>query len=133
MAKPSSIPSQLGRYPAVSVLKVLEKKDINETDDETLILADIADKALRQVKEVVKELLLKNHPEEKAEEMAEILTTGKWTHDYPLTCKQLSEMGFTVSNEMLREMYLLMELYPQPPQRRPSVQYVPYNDGAGKR
>jgi ClpP class serine protease len=56
---------QLGQYPAVSILKVLEKKDINEIDDETVILGDIAAKALEQVKDVLEELLLKNYPEEK--------------------------------------------------------------------
>ena len=120
---------QLGRFPAASILRVLEKKDINDTDDETLILGDLAAKALRQVKEVVKELVLKNHPEEKAEEIAEILTQGKWTHDFPITCSHLSEMGLIVSNKMPKEVYILMELYPQPAQRRPSVQYIPYETG----
>ncbi len=35
---------QIGGYPAPSILSVLEKKDINEIDDETLILADVAKK-----------------------------------------------------------------------------------------
>lgn len=117
---------QLGQYPAVSILKALDKKDINEVDDETVILGDIAAKALVQVREVLKELLLKNYPEEKAEEIANLLSGGKWTHDYPITSNLLKEMGLNVSHKMLREVYLLMELYPQPPQRRPSVQYIPY-------
>lgn len=117
---------QLGQYPAVSILKALDKKDINKVDDETVILGDIAAKALVQVREVLKELLLKNYPEEKAEEIANLLSGGKWTHDYPITSNLLKEMGLNVSHKMLREVYLLMELYPQPPQRRPSVQYIPY-------
>jgi ClpP class serine protease len=117
---------QLGQYPAVSIVNVLKKKDINEVDDETIILADIAAKALVQVRELLKELLLKNYPEEKAEEIAELLSGGKWTHDYPITCNQLKDMGLKVSRKMLKEVYVLMELYPQPPQRRPSVQYIPY-------
>jgi hypothetical protein len=36
-------------YPAASILKVVEQKPIAEIDDETLILADRARKALRQV------------------------------------------------------------------------------------
>lgn len=117
---------QLGQYPAASILKVLEKKDLNEIDDETIILGDIAAKALEQVKDVLKELLLKNYPEEKAAELSDLLSRGKWTHDYPITCRQLKEMGLKVSHQMLKEVYVLMELYPQPPQRRPSVQYIPY-------
>lgn len=117
---------QLGQYPAASILKVLEKKDINEIDDETVILGDIAAKALEQVKDVLEELLLKNYSEEKAAELADLLSRGKWTHDYPITCRQLKEMGLKVSHQMLKDVYILMELYPQPPQRRPSVQYIPY-------
>ncbi|MFX6190187.1 hypothetical protein ABTF51_19810, partial [Acinetobacter baumannii] len=49
---------QLGQYPAASILKVLEKKPIQEIDDQTLILADVAEKALKQVKATVKNLLL---------------------------------------------------------------------------
>jgi ClpP class serine protease len=42
---------QLGEYPAVSILRVLEQKDRNEIDDRTLILADMAEKAMKQVQQ----------------------------------------------------------------------------------
>ncbi|MFW8120655.1 SDH family Clp fold serine proteinase, partial [Klebsiella pneumoniae] len=79
---------QLGQYPAASILKVLEKKPIQEIDDQTLILADVAEKALKQVKATVKNLLLKHMPEEKAEEVAHLLSQGTWTHDYPIDVDQ---------------------------------------------
>lgn len=41
---------QLGEYPAVSILRAVTQKDVNEVDDESLILADVAGKALQQVK-----------------------------------------------------------------------------------
>jgi hypothetical protein len=41
---------QLGQQAAASILKVVERKDINEIDDSTIILADMAEKAIRQVK-----------------------------------------------------------------------------------
>jgi ClpP class serine protease len=37
---------QLGQYPAASLLKVIAKKPIAEVDDNTLILADVAEKAI---------------------------------------------------------------------------------------
>ncbi len=40
---------QLGDTAAASVLKVVEEKDVNKIDDRTLILADVARKALKQV------------------------------------------------------------------------------------
>ncbi|MDR7404771.1 MAG: ATP-dependent Clp protease proteolytic subunit, partial [Armatimonadota bacterium] len=44
---------QIGQFPAASVLKVLARKDPNEIDDQTFILADVAEKALRQVRDTV--------------------------------------------------------------------------------
>jgi len=125
---------QLGQYPAASILKVLEKKDINKIDDQTLIMADISHKALKQVKNCVKTILSNKMPEEKAEQIADLLSRGEWTHDYPLTYKQAKELGLPVSTKMPVEIYQLMNLYPQPVQRRPSVQYipVPYKGGEEK-
>ena len=116
---------QLGQYPAASILKVLEKKDINKIDDQTLIMADISHKALNQVKNCVKTILSNKIPEEKAEQIADLLSRGQWTHDYPITYKQAQELGLPVSTKMPVEIYQLMNLYPQPVQRRPSVQYIP--------
>lgn len=117
---------QLGQYPAASVIKVLERKNINEIDDTTLILADVAEKARRQVFRTVKAILMANGFEEsKAESLAEALSCGQWTHDYPITFEEARELGLPVSNEMPEEVYALMSLYRQPAQRRPSVQYIP--------
>src|SRR5882724_12937042 len=74
---------ELGEYPAASLLKVVSKKPIAEIDDQTLILADVAEKALAQLRASVKEILARSQPPEKAEELAGLLTTGTWTHDYP--------------------------------------------------
>ena len=85
----------------------------------------MAAKAMVQVYESVYNLLLEKFPEDKAQEIARTLTEGRWTHDYPITCRMLRDMGLAVCHEMPEEVYQLMELYPQPAQRRPSVQYVP--------
>lgn len=116
---------QLGEYPAASILKAVREKEKKDLDDRTLILADVAEKALRQVREFVFDLIKDKLGEERAKEVASMLTEGRWTHDYPLTFEQLKEMGFNVSTDMPAEIYSLMELYPQPLQRRPSVQYIP--------
>lgn len=117
---------QLGQYPAASILKVVSQKNIDRIDDNTLILADMAEKAVRQVEVFVKSLLLDKMSAEKAEELAHTLSEGRWTHDFPITCDMLREMGLpSICNEMPLEVYELMELYPQPAQQRPSVQYIP--------
>lgn len=116
---------QLGQYPAASVLRVLERKDPKDIDDQTLILADIAEKAIRQVERTVCEILRERMPEEKAREIARVLSSGTWTHDYPITVGEARSLGLPVSTAMPLEVYELMRLYPQTAQRRPSVEYVP--------
>jgi len=116
---------QLGQYPAASILKAVSRKNINEIDDTTLIMADIAEKAIDQVEEFLAEVLADKMTPEKARELARILSEGKWTHDYPITCDKLKAMGLPISAELPDTIYDLMDLYPQPVQRRPSVEYIP--------
>jgi hypothetical protein len=94
-------------------------------NDETLILADLARKAQAQIKESVLGLLLDDFPPDRAEYIADELTTGKWTHDFPLTVEALLEMGLRVTTDLPVEAFNLMDLYPQVGRQRPSVQYVP--------
>ncbi len=124
---------QLGQHPAVSVLSVLERKEMKDIEDQTLILADIARKALVQVQILVRDLLLEHMAREKAESLAVALSTGTWTHDYAITAEEAKSLGLPVTTDMPREVYELMRLYPQPTRTRPSVEYVPqpYRRGGG--
>jgi ClpP class serine protease len=122
---------QIGEYPAASILEVTRIKKTDEIDDKTLILADVSKKAMRQVKEAVTDLLKKKRPADEAERIADELTKGQWTHDYPITFEKLQAMGLPVQVGLPVEVYEMMDLYPQPATRRPSVQYVPIPyDGA---
>ncbi|AEH06678.1 SDH family Clp fold serine proteinase [Methanothermococcus okinawensis] len=116
---------QIGQYPAASIINTVNSKYIDELDDETLILADVSKKAINQVKEFVFDLLRDKMPEERAKELAETLSTGKWTHDYPLTVKKLNELGISVNTKVPDKVYKLFDLYKQPVGQRPSVQYIP--------
>jgi ClpP class serine protease len=120
-----SIDPQIGKYPAASILKVLETKAKDEIDDETYITADIARKAIIQIKDCVKGILSDKMDDEKAEELADMLTRGEWTHDYPITTEEAQKMGLPVSTDMPETIYQYMNLFPQPGHRRPSVQYIP--------
>lgn len=116
---------QIGPYPAASIRRVTEQKDPNEIDDETLILDDMAEKALRQVQTSVRELLeAREMDSEEAAELAETLSKGIHTHDYPIRVSEARDLGFSVSTDMPDAIYELMDLYSQPSGRRPSVQYV---------
>ena len=118
---------QIGNMPAASILKVLEKKDPKDIDDQTLILADVSQKAIKQMVDYLVDLLTKNGmEEEKAKKIAEELATGKFTHDYPLTADYLKSLGLPVNTNVPEEVYELMELYEQPVSSQPpSVQYIP--------
>ncbi|BCX81054.1 hypothetical protein MIT9_P0632 [Methylomarinovum caldicuralii] len=116
---------QLGQYAAASIIKAVSQKDVNEVDDQTLILADQSEKAIRQVREAVYELLRPKFPEDKARELAELLSTGTWTHDYPITADEAKRMGLPVNTDMPEEFLQLMSLYPQPVKRMPTVEYLP--------
>ncbi len=116
---------QIGSYPAASILAAVQQKGPDKVDDQTLILADIARKAMAQVTSAVAGILEGKMETEKAAEVARVLTEGRWTHDYPITASFLRELGLPVVDGLPREVYEIMELYPQPPSRRPSVQYVP--------
>jgi ClpP class serine protease len=116
---------QLGQYPAASLLKVLARKPVAEIDDQTLILADVAEKALVQLRAAAKEIMMRSQAPQKAEELAGLLATGTWTHDYPITCDEARRLGLKVSTDMPREFLELMGLYPQPIRRQPSVEFLP--------
>jgi len=116
-----------GMYlPAPSILRAVELKGRDKVDDQTLILADVAEKAIRQTKELVVELIKDKVGEEKAKQIADRLVGGYYTHDYPITVDQLREMGLKVSTNVPPEVYDLMALYPQARASRPGVEYLPY-------
>ncbi|MCX7596762.1 MAG: hypothetical protein N2235_24070, partial [Fischerella sp.] len=120
---------QLGNYPAASILKIVEDKPISEIDDQTLIMADMARKAIQQVQRFVRTLLKDSIPKQKVkpeniENIVEALTSGRVTHDYPITVEEATEMGLPITVGLPRIVYDLMELYPQPQGGRPTVQYL---------
>lgn len=121
---------QLGNMAAASVLNVVEQKPIEKIDDQTLIMADLSRKALQQVQRFVRTLLKDQVPQpkidpENIEKIIEALTTGKVTHDYPVTVEEATELGLPITVGLPPAIYNLMELYPQPQGGRPSVQYIP--------
>ena len=116
---------KLGAVPAVSVLRVIKEKGVDKVSDETLIKADVAEKAVRQLEELVVELVQDKLGVERAKQLAKTLVYGTWTHDYPLTVKKLQELGLPVKTEVPLPVYQLMELYPQAQPIRPSVEYIP--------
>lgn len=113
-----------GSWPAASILKALEQGNPNR-DDETLILGDVARKAIDQVRATVRELLEGRVPDEEADRLAALLSEGRWTHDYPIRLEEARLLGLPVSDAVPDLVYELMTLYPRRSQRRPSVEFIP--------
>jgi ClpP class serine protease len=121
------IDPQLGESPAASLIKVVEQKPIERISDETLIRADIGRKAIAQVKQSASELMKRSLTAEQAGTLAEKLSTGTWTHDYPIWAATAKEFGLHVSTNMPDDVLELMKLYPQPvrTQSGGGVEYLP--------
>ena len=115
---------QFGQFPAASLLKVIRSKPIAEVNDETLVLADQGEKVIFQLRESVKSLLTSKVGQERADELAHILTEGTWTHDYPITFNVSQQLKLPVVSDMPDTVMQLMGLYPQPVRRRASVEYL---------
>ena len=110
---------------AASILKVLGKKPPKDMEDETLIMADQAEKAIIQVRESVKDLLQGKPTNGKVDELARLLSEGTWTHDFPITFEIAKALGLPVSYNIPGDVMKLMSLYPQPTRTQPTVEYLP--------
>ena len=118
------IDPQIGGLPAASVLRVAKEKPIQNTDDYTLVLADVGGMAIDQLRKIAHELLTGSVSDNAAVAIAEQLSTGRWTHDYPIAFDEARELGLNVSNDMPKEIMELMALFPETVRRNASVKYV---------
>jgi ClpP class serine protease len=117
---------QLGQFPAASLVKVVEQKPVAKIDDETLILADVSRKAIAQLRNSARELLDRHLPAEQADTLADKLSTGTWTHDYPISPEEAKELGLPATTEIPDDVLKLMTLYPQPVRLHAGgVEYLP--------
>lgn len=118
------IDPQIAGMPAASIVKARDSKPVEHVFDLTLVMADVSEKALQQVKRGAVELLTPDMDEVKATALAEKLAGGHWTHDYALTADEAREIGLPVVVDMPFEFMELMRLYPQPVQRS-GIDYLP--------
>src|SRR5436305_1905784 len=110
-----SLDPQLGHHPAAPTIQAAAWKTDHkqEIDDETLILADVARKAMVQLRDCVRGVLVARFGDEKAAELAEIFTRGEWTHDHPLDVEMLQRLGLPINTDMPHEIEDYMRLFPQ--------------------
>jgi ClpP class serine protease len=114
---------QLDQMAAASFVEVARMPGDHE--DRTLLMADVGRKAIAQVQGFTTRLLERRMDPSKARAVANLLSTGTWTHDHALQAPDLRLLGLPVRigvGEIERE---LLTLYPQPRGRPPAVEYVP--------
>ena len=89
-------------------------------------MADVGRKAIAQVNQAARHLLARRLPDEQASKLAEKLSTGTWTHDYPIAPEEARMLGLAVSTDMPTQVLELMTLYPQPVHTQSGgVEYLP--------
>ena len=118
------IDPQIAGLPAASIVRARNSKPPGSVFDLTLVLADMGEKALAQVKRGAIELLMRRMEQAAATALAEKLAGGHWTHDYALTATEARALGLPVKVGMPQEVLALMKLYPQPIQQS-GIEYLP--------
>ena len=114
----------INQYPAVSILDAVARKPVGEVEDETLILADIARKAMDQLRDTLDALVSPDIKDAKRTALIEAFSSGRWTHDYPISPEEVAELGVHVSDEMPPPILELMMMYPQPTRGGQTVEYA---------
>ncbi len=121
------IDPQISGLPAASLVEVKKEKPIAEISDLTLVLANMGEKALRQVKAGAVELIGDRMPAEQAASLVDKLAGGQWTHDYALTAEEAKLMGLNVKIGIPASILNLIRLYPQPIRHAPAIEFLPQN------
>ena len=119
------IDPQIGGIPAASWVKVAQDKPIASVDDDTLLFADISRKSLDQMRSQACELMQGNYSHDGSCAISDLLASGKWSHDYPITVPEAKELGLHVSTDMPADIVELTALYAATNVRPPSVYVTP--------
>jgi ClpP class serine protease len=126
------IDPQILGLPAASIVRARDSKPVADVFDLTLVLADVSEKAVAQVKRGAVELLTPRLDQAAAETIAEKLTGGYWTHDYALTATEAKALGLPVKVGMPVQIMEFMKLYPQPIQQS-GIEYLPIDPARRRR
>ena len=116
---------QINGYPSPSLIKLTEIKKADLVSDEMLLLADVANKSLRQMRVFIISLIRDRLGSEKATAVAEFLTGGYHTHDRVITAKDAQALGLPVKIGVPDEIHELMRLYKFASQHHGSWYSVP--------
>ncbi|MDV3277188.1 MAG: ATP-dependent Clp protease proteolytic subunit [Nitrososphaerales archaeon] len=101
---------QVSGFPSPSLLRLLVSKGPQNVSDEMVMMADIAEKSLRQMKSFIQYVLKDKMDSAKARDLAEYLTGGYLTHDSPLTAGELQSFGLRIVLDVSEHVRSFMRL-----------------------
>lgn len=107
------IDPQIGGVPAASLARVVVEKGAKNVRDDILIYADVAEKALVQMKKAACELMEDPLSHEGSCSIAEELASGRYTHDYPIMAGEARALGLNVSTDLPVEAREIVESFPR--------------------
>lgn len=102
---------QIAEFPSPSLIKLIEVKGPQYVSDQMVVLADIAEKSLRQMKSFIQYLLKERMDATRAKDVAEFMTGGYLTHDAPLTASELVSLGLKIVLGVPDDVHALMKLH----------------------
>lgn len=120
------IDPQIMGISAASIIAARDAKPVEHVSDVAMVLADVSDKAIRQVTRGAVEIMTPRMERKKAEALAHKLASGTWTHDYALTPEEAGELGLAITVGMPPEILDLMKLYPAPV-KQSAVEFLPFD------
>lgn len=107
------IDPQIGGVPAASLARVVQEKGAKNVRDDILIYADVAEKALAQMKKAACELMENPLSHEGSCAISEALASGRYTHDYPIMAAEARTLGLNVSTDLPPEVREIVESFPR--------------------
>lgn len=116
---------QINGIPAPVLIKLVSSKPVESVSDEMFIAAEIAKKALAQMRSFIMYLLKEIMDETRAQKVTEFLTGGYVTHDTPITAKVAQGLGLPVKIGVPSKFYTLLRLYKFGKSTRPSMYQIP--------
>lgn len=119
------IDPQIAGLPGPSIVRVREQKSLDQIHDLTLVLADVSEKAITQLRKGAADLMASRLGQGRALEIAERLTGGYFTHDYAIYADEARSLGLSVSTALPETVMELITLYPQPVRQQAAVEYLP--------
>src|SRR6202050_4732893 len=111
---------------AADEIVLCEHSALGTTNSQSGEFHALSHKAIAQVKQAASELLTRRLAAEQADALAEKLTAGTWTHDYPIWASTAKSLGLSVSTDIPHDVLQLLTLYPQPVRMQGGgVEYLP--------